>query len=115
METCDWRFAGRGVVGELEGRGTLHQNQLDVTETIAWPVANVDELVRVRGIVQGIGFRPAVWNLARQHGLRVWVSNDGHGVTAHVSGAPSDVAAFTETQAGRLRAVGRPIPDDVRT
>ena len=54
------------------------------------------EIVRVRGLVQGVGFRPTVWRLARQHGLRGWVNNDGDGVLAHVCGASSDIAAFVE-------------------
>ena len=58
--------------------------------------ADTGELVRVRGLVQGVGFRPAVWRLARHHGLRGWVGNDGDGVTAHVSGPPSAIAAFVE-------------------
>jgi acylphosphatase len=64
------------------------------------PTVRVDtdagEIVRVRGLVQGVGFRPTVWRLARRHGLRGWVNNDGDGVMAHVCGASSDIAAFVE-------------------
>ncbi|MBA2549109.1 MAG: acylphosphatase, partial [Burkholderiaceae bacterium] len=35
------------------------------------------ELIRVRGLVQGVGFRPTVWKLARRYGLRGSVRNDG--------------------------------------
>jgi hydrogenase maturation protein HypF len=31
--------------------------------------------VRVRGIVQGVGFRPFVYQLAARHGLTGWVRN----------------------------------------
>ncbi len=58
--------------------------------------ADAGELVRVHGVVQGVGFRPAVWRLARLHGLRGWVSNDGAGVTAHVCGPASAIEAFVE-------------------
>jgi hydrogenase maturation protein HypF len=44
------------------------------------------EFVRVRGIVQGVGFRPTVWRLAQRYGLRGWVANDGLGVRMHVCG-----------------------------
>ncbi len=52
------------------------------------------ELIRVRGLVQGVGFRPTVWRLARRHGLRGWVANDGRGVSIHVCGAVDGVEAF---------------------
>lgn len=52
------------------------------------------ELVRVRGLVQGVGFRPTVWRLARQHRLRGWVGNDGAGVSIHVCGDAGDMEAF---------------------
>lgn len=42
--------------------------------------------VRVRGVVQGVGFRPFVFRLARRLHLRGWVRNDGHGVIVHVEG-----------------------------
>ncbi len=51
-------------------------------------------LIRVRGLVQGVGFRPTVWRLARQHGLRGWVANDGQGVSIQVCGAAAAVDAF---------------------
>jgi len=43
--------------------------------------------VRVRGLVQGVGFRPFVYTLARRHGLSGWVKNDGDGVLIEVEGA----------------------------
>ncbi len=43
-------------------------------------------LIRIRGLVQGVGFRPYVWRLARELDLAGWVRNDGAGVTAAVHG-----------------------------
>lgn len=52
------------------------------------------ELIRVRGLVQGVGFRPTVWRLAGRYGLRGWVGNDGDGVTVSVCGTAADIAGF---------------------
>jgi len=54
------------------------------------------ELVRVRGLVQGVGFRPTVWRLAHDYGLRGWVGNDGGGVTALLCGAPDDISGLVD-------------------
>jgi hydrogenase maturation protein HypF len=39
-------------------------------------------LLRVRGTVQGVGFRPFVHRVARELGVRGWVRNDAQGVLA---------------------------------
>lgn len=36
--------------------------------------------IQIRGIVQGVGFRPFVFNLAREHGIAGYVLNDSTGV-----------------------------------
>jgi len=63
---------------------------------LARPIADTATaaLLRVRGLVQGVGFRPAMWHLARRHGLRGWVINDGQGVQIHICGPASAVEAF---------------------
>ncbi len=50
--------------------------------------------VRVRGTVQGVGFRPFVWRLASELGLDGWVRNDGEGVEIVVEGPQTAVGAF---------------------
>lgn len=52
------------------------------------------ERIRVRGLVQGVGFRPTVWRLAQRYGLRGWVTNDGDGVDIRISGGAAEVEAF---------------------
>ena len=50
--------------------------------------------LRVRGTVQGVGFRPFVYRLARQHGLAGWVRNDVQGVTIEVVAAVEVLERF---------------------
>ena len=54
------------------------------------------ELIRVRGLVQGVGFRPTAWRLAHRHGLAGWVANDGEGVALCVSGPHAAIARFVD-------------------
>jgi hydrogenase maturation protein HypF len=42
--------------------------------------------LHLRGLVQGVGFRPYVWRLANELGLNGWVRNDSAGVTIAVNG-----------------------------
>jgi hydrogenase maturation protein HypF len=53
--------------------------------------------VTVRGIVQGVGFRPFVYALARRHGLSGTVRNDAEGVRIEVEGAPEELERFVLT------------------
>ena len=49
---------------------------------------------RVRGVVQGVGFRPFVYGLAARHGLGGFVLNDGEGVVIEAEGDPASLRAF---------------------
>ncbi len=42
--------------------------------------------IEIRGIVQGVGFRPFVYQVASSLSIRGWVRNDSHGVTVHAEG-----------------------------
>ncbi len=42
--------------------------------------------IRVRGLVQGVGFRPFVYQAATAHGFTGWVRNDEQGVLLEVQG-----------------------------
>ncbi|MGZ5615693.1 MAG: carbamoyltransferase HypF, partial [Methylobacter sp.] len=50
--------------------------------------------IRARGIVQGVGFRPTIWRLARQYRLTGEVWNDGEGVMIHAFGRDEDLESF---------------------
>ncbi len=48
----------------------------------------------VRGVVQGVGFRPFVWNLAHRLDLSGWVQNTSGAVIVEVEGAPLALDSF---------------------
>ncbi len=64
--------------------------------------------IRVRGQVQGVGFRPFVYRLAQELKLAGWVRNDGEGVDIEAAGAAQAVEALIarlETEAPPLASV----------
>jgi hydrogenase maturation protein HypF len=50
--------------------------------------------IRVRGVVQGVGFRPFVYRLAHANMLTGWVLNGDQGVEIHLEGIEEDLATF---------------------
>ena len=50
--------------------------------------------IRVRGTVQGVGFRPTVWRLACDEGLVGEVFNDGFGVLIRTTGDTVAISQF---------------------
>jgi hydrogenase maturation protein HypF len=78
--------------------------------------------IEVRGTVQGVGFRPWVYRLARERGLAGRVSNDSRGVTIEAFGPERDLAAFvgslreSSPPAARIRELAwTPIPAEPST
>ncbi|TDW70039.1 hydrogenase maturation protein HypF [Kribbella pratensis] len=59
----------------------------------------------VTGVVQGVGFRPFVYSLARELGLSGQVGNTASGVVAEVEGPEAAVTDF----AGRIRTAAPPL------
>src|SRR5512139_878260 len=51
--------------------------------------------ITVKGVVQGVGFRPFVFRLALEHGLKGWVCNTSRAVEIEVEGSGGDVAVFS--------------------
>ena len=52
--------------------------------------------VHIAGVVQGVGFRPFVYNLATRLNLKGWVNNNSAGVDIHAEGDEADLNAFIE-------------------
>ncbi|MBP9092494.1 carbamoyltransferase HypF [bacterium] len=52
--------------------------------------------IRVRGTVQGVGFRPTVFKLANQLGIKGRVLNDGDGVSIEAFAGKSTLTAFLQ-------------------
>lgn len=50
--------------------------------------------IHVRGTVQGVGFRPFVLRLAREHRVRGWVQNCGSEVLIEAHGSPRMIESF---------------------
>ncbi len=67
-------------------------------------VVSLGRRIEVRGTVQGVGFRPWIYRLAREEGVggRVW--NDGAGVEIEAFGEPAALDAFVQ----RLRMAPPP-------
>jgi hydrogenase maturation protein HypF len=64
-------------------------------------------LIELRGTVQGVGFRPWVYRLAREEGIAGRVRNDTEGVTIEAFGREGDLQAF-------LRRLGASAPPAAR-
>jgi len=54
----------------------------------------VNKRFHITGIVQGVGFRPTVFNLARRFQLTGWVLNNAQGVEIEMHGEEETVQAF---------------------
>lgn len=68
--------------------------------TAAWSI-------HVRGIVQGVGFRPFVVRLAQRHAISGWVLNSGDGVELHVEGVEAALPAFLDALKAEPPAAAR--------
>ena len=63
--------------------------------------------IRVRGAVQGVGFRPFVWRLAHDLALSGWVRNDAAGVAIEVQGQNHLLERFVARLAHEAPALAR--------
>lgn len=51
-------------------------------------------IIQITGIVQGVGMRPCIFNIANKHNLEGWVSNLGAAVNMKITGNQKDIHDF---------------------
>ena len=71
------------------------------------PMATERRRFRVAGVVQGVGFRPFVYGLARRHGLGGFVLNDGVGVVVEAEGPAAALEDFARALVREAPALAR--------
>ena len=67
----------------------------------------VRHAIRVRGTVQGVGFRPTVYRIAISNGLAGSVRNDADGVWIEIEGEPETAERFPEQLRAEAPALAR--------
>jgi hydrogenase maturation protein HypF len=71
--------------------------------------------LQVTGVVQGVGFRPFVYRLARRHHLAGWVCNTSQCVEIEIEGPPDSLATFVgrlQTEAPALARIDSVVSSD---
>lgn len=63
--------------------------------------------IKVKGIVQGVGFRPFVYNLAQKYGLAGWVCNSSCGVEIEAEGDGQNIEKFVSEITGNPPVLAR--------
>src|ERR1700683_1046996 len=81
--------SGRQSHSSWVARQELHRKRKVGTMSNAYSI-------KVRGVVQGVGFRPFIYRLACAKGLNGWVSNAKDGVEMHLEGEKGIVQSFLE-------------------
>ena len=56
--------------------------------------SRIRRIYDIKGVVQGIGFRPTLFRLAERTGLGGWVQNRSESVRLAIEGQPSEIDAF---------------------
>jgi hydrogenase maturation protein HypF len=84
------------VIAELKNQTVPELDVMETRESVE---------VRVRGTVQGVGFRPTVWRLACAEGLVGEVLNDGLGVLIRTTGTSTAISQFMK----RLQSEAPPL------
>ncbi|MDQ2866249.1 MAG: carbamoyltransferase HypF [Candidatus Eremiobacteraeota bacterium] len=63
--------------------------------------------LHITGTVQGVGFRPFIYAIAREFGIVGWVQNGAGGVVIHAEAAPDELDRFTVSIESRPPAAAR--------
>ena len=63
--------------------------------------------IHITGVVQGVGFRPFVYGLARRLGLAGWVRNTSAGVDIEADGTADALGVFTAALRDELPPLAR--------
>ncbi|MFW6103159.1 MAG: carbamoyltransferase HypF, partial [Chloroflexota bacterium] len=63
--------------------------------------------IRVLGVVQGVGFRPFVFRLARSAGLAGWVRNTSEGIDIRAQGSRAALHSFVNSLSGAAPPLAR--------
>ena len=57
---------------------------------------HIAKSLKINGMVQGVGFRPFVYQLAKRHGIRGEVANTSLGVSLHIEGPEEAIDQFQQ-------------------
>jgi hydrogenase maturation protein HypF len=83
-----------GRIAWTQGRGGPKLKGMKTEGTVA-KTGKLERLrITIRGAVQGVGFRPFIYRLAREMGLRGWVENSVQGVSIEVEGPSERLERF---------------------
>ena len=75
--------------------GLAGERDQNFKETIPISVTKAAR-IHINGIVQGVGFRPFVFNLAMEHGIKGWVRNTSAGVDIEAEATQEQLTAFIQ-------------------
>ncbi|MFZ2087018.1 MAG: acylphosphatase, partial [Desulfobaccales bacterium] len=78
-----------------------------MAEPLSVPISIARKKIAVSGLVQGVGFRPFVYRLARSHNLSGWVRNTSRGVEMEVEGPPAVLEVFIHRLSEEAPALSR--------
>ena len=78
----------------MGGLGYGAAGQIDIGRWMLDTQKRIARRISITGVVQGVGFRPFVYNLAREKGLAGWVLNHSGGVDIVAEGPEAALEAF---------------------